>query len=129
MYARLTNSTTEFGKNLDNYTDRFNNFCMYFGLWHSQYYQNDQWLLGGAIIFIHYLIMVFGKIFIKNTTYKTVIPKVNSYYSTIDEGNYTFFVLPLIGVFRLMLPILVGLQMVSHIILFLKQKKYFNKKN
>jgi phosphatidylglycerophosphate synthase len=126
MYARITNSTSEFGAKLDNYVDRINHVFLYFGLWHSQYYLNDQWLLGGAIIFIHYLVMLFGKISLKNQTYKTVIPRVNSYYSAIDEGNFTFFVAPLLGIFRIMLPILVGLQIMSFTILFLIQKKKSN---
>jgi len=123
MYARLTNTSSEYGAKLDNYVDRINHLFMYFGLWHSQYYLNDQWLLGGAIIFIHYSAMLFGRIFIKNQTYKTVIPRVYSYYSTIDEGNFTFFVAPLLGIFRIMLPILVGLQIISFSILFLIQKE------
>ena len=129
MYARLTNTSSEFGAKLDNYVDRINHFSMYLGLWYSQYYLNDQWLIGGAIIFIHYLIMLFGKIFIKNQTYRTIISRVYSYYSSIDEGNYTFFILPLFGIFRELLPVLVALQAISYSVLYLKQKNKPNNKD
>ncbi len=120
--ARLTNTTSAFGAKLDSYSDRFNNFVMYFGLWYSQYYLFDQWFLGGFIIGCHYLVALFGKIYIKNHNYKTIFPKISSYYASLDEGNLTFFVLPLIGLFRQILPVLIILQAISYSILYFKQK-------
>ena len=125
--ARLTSTTSKFGQKLDNYTDRLNNLFMYFGLWYSQYYLTGEWFLGGCIIGTHYLIMLFGTLFIKNHKYKTIFPRVSSYYNGLDEGILTFFVSPVLGIFRIMLPVLVGLQAISYTMLFLKQK--FGKQN
>ena len=101
---------------------------MYFGLWYSQFYLNDQWFLGGAIIAAHYMVMAFGYVFIKDRTYKTFSPYVCSYYAAADEGILTFLFLPVteffvLGIFRLVLPILVILQLVSYVILFFRQKE------
>ncbi len=126
--ARLTNTESRFGQRLDFYVDILGNIFMYFGLWYSQFYLYGQWLIGGGIIAAHYFVMVFGYIFIKNRTYKTIFPNISSYYSAADEGILTFFFIPIInyfqtGLIRYALPILVALQFVSYMILFLKQKE------
>lgn len=120
--ARMTSTTSEFGGKLDFYTDRIGNLSMYFGLWWSQYYQNSNWLLGVGIIFAHYAIQSFGEKFIKNLTYKTIFPKVDSYYSSFEEGVGTFFIAPILGIFPILFPILVFLQFVSYFILFVREK-------
>lgn len=122
ILARLTGKTSKIGAKLDYYTDRVGNISMYFGLWWSQYYQNDNWLLGFSIIFAHYVIMLFGNKFIKKLTYKTIFPRVNSYYSSFEEGFGTFFLAPVLGIFPVLFPILVFLEFVSYSILFVKQK-------
>jgi len=121
--ARLTNTTSKYGERLDYYTDITNNAPMYFGLWYSQFYLQGMWFIGGAIIATHYAIMVFGYVFLKKLTYKTISPRVCSYYMHADEGFLTFFFVPLTGIFYLILPILVLLQLVSYIILFFTQKE------
>jgi len=121
--ARLTNTQSRFGQRLDFYVDLLGNILMYFGLWYSQFYLYGQWFIGGSIIVAHYLVIAFGYMFIKNRTYKTIFPSICSYYSAADEGMLTFFFSPILGIFRLALPILVLLQFVSYIILFLRQKE------
>lgn len=126
--ARLTNTESRFGQRLDFYVDILGNIFMYFGLWYSQFYLYGQWLIGGIIIAAHYFVMVFGYIFVKNRTYKTIFPNISSYYSAADEGILTFFFIPIInyfqtGLIRYALPILVALQFVSYMILFLRQKE------
>ncbi len=132
--ARLTGTESRFGQKLDFYVDIIGNIFMYFGLWYSQFYLHDQWFLGGAIIAAHYVVMAFGYIFIKDRTYKTISPYVCSYYGAADEGILTFFFLPMAeffiaGIFRLALPILVILQLVSYLILFFRQKEKPDIKN
>ena len=122
VLARLTNTTSQFGHKLDTYTDRLNNFVMFFGLWYSQYYINDQWFIGGSIFAVHYFIMFIGLFYIKSYKYKTVFPGVISYYHPLDEGFLTFFVAPLTGFFIYIFPVLVILQYISHIVLFIKQR-------
>jgi hypothetical protein len=96
---------------------------MYFGLWYSQFYLYDRWFIGGSLIVAHYLVIAFGYMFIKNRTYKTIFPSICSYYGAADEGILTFFFTPILGIFRLALPILVLLQFISYMILFLRQKE------
>lgn len=120
--ARLTGTTSEIGGKLDFYSDRIGIIGMYFGLWWSQYYQNNNWFLGAIIIIAHYTIILFGDKFVKNQKYKTVFPKVNSYYSSFEEGNGTFFIAPILGIFPILFPILVFLQFVSYFILFVREK-------
>ena len=126
MVARLTNRTTELGSRLDNYTDVLNNFCMYVGLWYSQFFLNGEGLLGFFIIFVHYLIVFLGIVLIQDTSYKTVFPKIHSYYSTFEEGVFTFFFLPIFGLVRVGLPIAVGLTVFTHIILIFVRRKNIN---
>lgn len=121
--ARLTNTQSKFGQKLDFYVDVLGNIFMYFGLWYSQFYLYGQWFIGGSIIAAHYMVMAFGYMFIKNRTYKTIFPNISSYYSAADEGILTFFFTPILGIFRLALPILVTLQFASYLILFLKQEE------
>ena len=123
VLARLTNTQSKFGEKLDFYIDITGNIFMYFGLWYSQYYLHGQWFLGGSIIAAHYIIMVFGYAFIKDRTYKTISPKLSSYYSAADEGFLTFFFTPMFGIFRFVFPILVLAQFITYVILFLKQKE------
>ena len=132
--ARLTDTQSKFGEKLDYYFDIISKFLMYFGLWYSQFYTNNQWLIGGIIIVAHYMVMAFGYIFVKIRTYKTISPYISSYYSAADEGMLTFFFLPLItffinDAFRLVFPLLVILQFISYFILFLKQKEKPDVKN
>jgi phosphatidylglycerophosphate synthase len=121
--ARLTGTTSKIGAKLDFYTDRIGIVGLYFGLWWSQYYQNNNWLMGAIIIIAHYAIVFLGDKFVKNQGYKTVLPKVNSYYSPFEEGIGTFFVAPLLNIFTMLFPILVFLQLISYIILYLKNIK------
>ena len=123
ILARLTDTQSKFGEKLDFYIDITGNVFMYFGLWYSQYYLYGQWFLGGSIIAEHYTVMAFGYLFIKDRTYKTFSPKLNSYYSAADEGILTFLFAPITGYFTLILPILIILQLASYIILFSKQKE------
>ena len=123
VLARLTKTQSKFGEKLDFYIDMTGNIFMYFGLWYSQYYLHGQWFLGGSIIAAHYTVMVFGYLFIKNHTYKTISPKLSSYYSAADEGILTFLFAPITGYFILILPLLIILQLASYIILFLMQKE------
>ena len=126
--ARLTKTESKLGQRLDFYVDIIGNIFMYFGLWYSQFYLICQWVIGGIIIAAHYFVMVFGYMFIKNRTYKTIFPSICSYYSAADEGFLTFAILPILtffipDIFRLGLPILVALQFVSYLILFFRQKE------
>lgn len=121
--ARLTNQETDFGRKLDFYIDMTGNVFMYFGLWYSQFYLNGQWFWGGLIIFSHYCIMVFGYMFITDRTYKTISPSVCSYYSAADEGFFTFLILPVFNIFPIGLPVVVGLQFASYLVLYFKQKE------
>ena len=121
--ARLTNTASKTGQRLDFYTDILNNVFMYFGLWYSQYYLFGEWFLGGSIIAFHYFIMAFGYAFLTKLTYKTISPKVCSYYMHADEGFLTFFVAPISGYFVILFPILVILQFISYLILFITQKE------
>ena len=121
--ARLTNTVSKTGARLDFYTDILNNVFMYFGLWYSQYYLTGQWFLGGSIIAAHYFIMVFGYMFLSKLTYKTISPRICSYYVHADEGFLTFFFAPITGYFIFIFPVLVSLQFISYIVLFIKQDK------
>ena len=119
--ARLTGQESVVGKQLDFYIDILGNVFMYFGLWYSQFYLHGLWLWGSLLIFTHYCIMVFGYMFISDRTYKTIFPSISSYYGAADEGFFTFLILPVLGIFRTGLPIVIGLQFISYIILFFKQ--------
>lgn len=123
VLARITKSTSSFGYKFDNYSDRVNNFAMFLGLWYSQFYLNDQWLLGACIFSAHYLIMLFGTLFLGDYSYKTIFKSLASYYHPNDEGFLTFFMLPVLGVFVLVYPIVVILQYVSTIVLFIVKRK------
>lgn len=121
--ARLTGLSSTFGSKLDFYTDRIGIIILYFGLWWSQYYQNKNALLGIILISAHYAIMIFGEKYIKNKKYRTVFPRVNSYYSSFEEGFGTFFIAPLLGMVTILLPILILLQLISYVVLYIKNKK------
>jgi phosphatidylglycerophosphate synthase len=121
--ARLTNTKSKTGEKIDYYTDIIGNIPMYFGLWYSQFYIFNKWFFGGSFIALHYLTMAFGYIFLKKLSYKTIFPRVSSYYIHIDEGFLTFFIAPLTGYFIYVFPILVLIQLVSYIILCFTQKE------
>jgi len=129
VVARLTNTASRYGERLDYYTDILNNVFMYFGLWYSQFYLQDMWFLGGAVIAFHYAVMAFGYVFLKKLTYKTISPRICSYYMHADEGFLTFGIAPITNYFYIVLPILVVLQFISYIILFFKQKEKPDIKN
>ena len=118
--ARMTNTKSDFGSRLDNYSDRANNFIMYFGLWYSQFYLNNQWLVGSLLFGSHYLIMLFGKIFVKYS-YKTIIKSIISYYHPHDESFLALFMLPIFNVFVLFYPLLIICQYFFTLVLFLIQ--------
>jgi phosphatidylglycerophosphate synthase len=121
--ARLTNTTSKIGAKLDFYTDRIGIVGMYFGLWWSQYYQDNNYFLGAIIIISHYAITFLGDKSVKNQKYKTIFPRVNSYYSSFEEGIGTFFVAPLLGIVTVLFPILVFLQLISYFILYFKNRR------
>lgn len=120
--ARMTNKTSTFGDTLDNYTDRINTFIMFFGLWYSQFYLNDMWLVGGLLIGIHYALMLVGVLFI-NYKYKTIFKTITSYYHPNDEAFITFFFLPIFGIFIIGYPVVIILQLISTSILFTRRRK------
>lgn len=121
--ARITKQTTKFGGKLDFITDIARNVFMYFGLWYSQFYMIGAGLLGALIIFAHYFVMGAGYMLITDRTYKTKSPSVCTYYGAADEGFFTFTALPMLNIFAIGLPVLVGLQAISYGILFIRQKK------
>ena len=57
-WARLIKKTSRLGERLDYYGHIFGNIQMYFGIWYSQYFMKDNWLIGGSIIFIQYAIVI-----------------------------------------------------------------------
>ena len=121
--ARLTGKTSKFGEKLDYYTDTVNNLAMYFGLWWSQYYVYGEWFIGGVIVFAHYAIMVFGYVFVGDFRYKTIFPRVFSYYSPFEEAFGTFLFAPLFNIVHVLFPLLVMLQLLSYTILFIKHER------
>jgi len=121
--ARLTNQLSRRGYILDYYTDRIKNIVLFLSLWYSQYYLKDYWLLGGGIICVHYGLMVFEYLFIQKFTYKTVFPRVYSYYAPLDEVFLIFFLAPLLNMVFILLPLLILLQYFSYISIYIKQKE------
>ncbi len=121
--ARLTNRTSEFGKKLDFYTHIINSTAMFLGLWWSQYYLAGEGFIGAIIILSHYIVMGFGYLFVKKWTYKTIIPRVHSYYSSLEEAFGTFFIAPMLNMVRILLPMLIIIEFISFLILFLRQDK------
>jgi phosphatidylglycerophosphate synthase len=121
--ARLTGTTSKIGEKLDFYTDRIGIIGLYLGLWWSQYYQNNNWFIGAIIIITHYAIIFSGDKFVKNQKYKTIFPRVDTYYSPFEEGIGTFFIAPLLSIVTVLFPILVFLQALSYVILYFKNKE------
>ena len=121
-WARLTKRTSKIGQRLEYYVCITGNISMYFGLWYSQYYLKGNWLIGGSIIFAHYIIVTAIWIFLQQPYYKTVFPNACSYYSVEEEGFGTFFFAPIFNIVHILLPILVALQFTSFTILSLVQK-------
>jgi len=122
-WARLINKTSKFGERFEYYICVFGDIAMYFGLWYSQYYLKGDCLIGGSIIFAHYLIVAAIWIFLQQPYYETIFPNVCSYYSVEEEGFVTFFFAALFNVVHILFPILVALQFVSFTILFLRQNE------
>lgn len=123
-WARLTGKTSKFGEKLDHYyVGPLGNLAMYFGLWYSQYYLRGDWLIGISVIFAHYIITISILVFIQQPYYGTIFPAVRSYYSLDEEGLGTFFFAPLFNVVTILFPVLVMLQLISFIILFIRQKE------
>jgi len=122
-WARLTDKTSTLGERLDHYyLGPLGTLAMYFGLWYSQYYLQGEWLIGGSIIFAHYIIVVSILVFLQQPYYRTIFPMVRSYYSPDEEGFGTFFFAPLFNVVTILFPVLVMLQLISFIILLVRQK-------
>lgn len=123
-WARLTGKTSKFGERLDHYyVGPLGNLAMYFGLWYSQYYLKSDWLIGGSIIIAHYIIMLSIWIFLQQSYYRIIFTRVRAYYSLEEEGFGTFFFAPLFNVVTILFPLLVMLQLISFIILLIKQKE------
>ena len=121
--ARLTNTQSRLGERLDFYCDILGNIFMYFGLWYSQYYLAGNWFTGAGIIVAHYSIVVALGIFIQQPHYKTIFPRVRSYYSPEEEGFGTFFMAPIFNVVTILFPLLVLFQFISFVILLVRQKE------
>lgn len=122
-WARLTGQTSELGERLDYFVGALGNLAMYFGLWYSQYYLKGDWLIGGSIVVAHYIIVVCILIFLQQPYYKTIFPRVRSYYSLQEEGFGTFFLAPLFNVVTVLFPLLVMFQLISFIIFLIRQKE------
>jgi len=122
-WARLTGKTSELGEKLDYYLGALGNLAMYIGLWYSQYYLADDWITGAGIIVAHYSIVVAIGVFIQQPHYKTIFPRVRSYYSPQEEGFGTFFMAPLFNVVTVLFPLLVLFQFISFVILLVRQKE------
>lgn len=123
-WARLTGKTSKFGERLDHYyVGPLGNLAMYFGLWYSHYYLKSDWLIGGSIIIAHYIIMFSIWIFLRQSYYKIIFTRVRAYYSLEEEGFGTFFFAPLFNVVTILFPLLVMLQLISFIILLVRQKE------
>lgn len=120
--ARLTNQFSEKGAKLDYFFDRIGNIALYFTFWYSQYYIFGNWFIGGCFIIEHYALMLLGYLFIDKFKYKTIFPRVYSYYASLDEGFISFFFLPLLGIVQIGLPIMILSQSISYFILIIKQK-------
>lgn len=121
--ARLTKTTSKFGKNLDYVSDTLSVVVMFFGIWWSQYYLQGEWLLGGFLIGSHYLVVFVGFLFVERFTYKTRFPWLASYYTPFEELFLIFLVGGLFNVIKIILPIAIGLQIVSYTILMIKKGK------
>jgi len=122
-WARFTGRTSELGEKLDYYLGALGNLAMYIGLWYSQYYLTGNWFTGAGIIVAHYSIVVALGIFIRQPHYKTIFPRVRSYYSPEEEGFGTFFVAPLFNVVTILFPLLVLFQFISFLLLLVRQKE------
>lgn len=122
-WARVTGQTSKLGGRLDYFVGALGILAMYLGLWYSQYYSKGDWLTGGIIIAAHYIIVVCIRMFIKQPYYKTILPRVGSYYSTLEEGVGTFFWAPLFNVVNILFPVLVALQLISFIVLLARDKE------
>lgn len=122
-WARFTGKTSRSGEILDYYVGALGDLAMYLGLWYSQYYLKGDWLIGGSIVIAHYIIVVSTWIFVKQPYYKTIFPRIRSYYSSLEEGFGTFFFAPLLNMVTILFPVLVILQLISFVILFTRQKE------
>jgi len=122
-WARLTGKTSGLGERLDYYFGSLGKLAMYFGLWYSQYYLNGNWIIGAVVICAHYTIAISLWIFVKEPHYKTIFKRVVSYYETEEEAFGVFFFATIFNVVTILFPILVGLQLVSVLMLYSRQKE------
>jgi hypothetical protein len=69
---------------------------MYAGLWYGAFYVRGLGFYGFLFIAIHYFLMFSSHIIFDagDFTYKTIHPKIFSYYSPYEEAIITFFFLP-----------------------------------
>jgi len=123
MWARLTGKTSHLGRMLDYYVGHIGTVSMYFGIWYSQYYTRGEWSIGTFLIAARYVIALCLQVLVESSTYGTILPRVSSYYSSQEEKFGTFFVAPLLGIVRTLLPILISIQLISFLVLFLRQKQ------
>jgi len=123
--ARMTNKVSKFGSRLDYFGDVFNTLVMYAGLWYGLYYVIGSGGFGLKIIVFHYILMFSSHIIFEDGdfTYKTIHPKIFSYYSPYEEAILTFFFLPMATIFYkdailVGLPLLILMQMISFMLIF-----------
>jgi len=123
MWARLTERVSELGGKLDWYFCHIGTVAMYFGIWHSQYYLKDEAVTGVLLIVSRYIVALSLQVFLQSSGYKTIFPRVNSYYTSQEEKFGTFFIAPLLGIVNILLPILILIQLISFLVLFVRQKQ------
>lgn len=120
-WARLTKQTSKIGVKLDHWASIIGNMGMFFGLWYSQYYLANNWLLGLSLITTYYMFEVFLLILVKNERYKTIFSPSSSYYSLQEEGFCLFFISPILSALTILFPILLLLQVINFGFLVSKQ--------
>jgi len=121
--ARLTRTTSKFGKNLDYLSDTTSVAVMFLGVWWSQFYLQGEWLLGLFLIGLHYVVIFVGFLFVERFTYETRFSWLHSYYTPFEELWLIFFIGGLFNIIKIMMPIAIGLQIVNYIVLTVKKGK------
>lgn len=121
--ARLTRTTSKFGKNLDYISDTTSVVVMFAGVWWSQYYLQGEWFLGTFWIGLHYLVVFVGFLFVERFTYETRFSWLHSYYTPFEELWLIFLIGGLFNIIKIMIPIAIGLQIVNYSILVIKKGK------
>lgn len=122
-WARLTKKTSNMGRNLDYFGSVIGNFLMFFGLWYSQFYLKNIWLIGLSLILAYYVLVILLVTLVKEQYYTTMFPKISSYYSLQEEGFAIFFIAPFFNITLVLFPILIFLQLLTFIVLFVRQKE------